>query len=463
MGYLFLDPANFSPEPAVRQSGAFIMTDSNQLVYGLEMAPLTDFRMQTVNGTDYLTYWSGQNPTGANIGHGDGSVTFLDSSYEEAFTVCPKLNIVSNLEDPPPCTLDVHEHQVTPHGTLLATVYNATSADLTALGGPSNGYVQDCLVYEFDITTSKVLFHWSALEHIPINATHQPLISALGNGTQEAPLDYFHMNSIDYVNGNYLISGRHTWSVYLINGKSGEIDWELNGESGASFGSLPADGHFRWQHFARAHNVTESSMALSLFNNDNSENQNQTLLTTGLVFDLTMGAALSVAPSLLRHIETPSSPLSVKSQGSYIADLENGNQLIGYGQIPVVREYGPATDGSDLRWEARFGVDNIVQNYRAFKETWHATPAAWDPVLVLGKIPSESGCSSGAGFVSWNGATDVAAWDVYGGSTNESLELLGQVAKRGFETVFNVPRSGCVQVEAVQEGQGIRRSNIACL
>ena len=327
-----------------------------------------------------------------------------------------------------------------------------------------DGWLTDSLLYEVDIKTSEVLFSWSAFEHVPISASHYPL-TPRGNGTKESPWDFFHINAIESVNDDYLVSGRHVWSVYLVNGQDGCIEWTLEGDTGGDFGALPPKSNFRWQHFARAHNVTSSSMALSMFNNYNSEVSNGTNATVGLALHLTLPPDKSNPPSILRHLELQSEEIYSSSQGSFFPSLSNGNQLMGYGQIPVFREYGSATDGSDVRWEARIGVDNAVQNYRLFKEEWHATPEAWDPVLAI-KSNGTLMCGNqtvGAGYVSWNGATDVDAWNVYtSAASNQAFSLKGKVLKRGFETMFNVPSRGCVQIGAVQGAVEIRRSNIAC-
>lgn len=240
-----------------------------------------------------------------------------------------------------------------------------------------------------------------------------------------------------------------------MSGTDGSIIWSIEGETGGSFGALPSDGTFRWQHFARPHNVTETSLDLSLFDNHISAIDNGTASSRGLVYHLELPASKSYIPQLLRRIETPYQELYCDSQGSYAPSLSNGNQVLGYGQIAITREYGPATDGSDLRWEAQFGAVNAVQSYRAFKETWSATPAAWDPVLVV---------EGGKAYVSWNGATEVTDWNVYVGKRSSSCSLAGTAAKKGFETVFNVPKgTKYVQVGAVQAGAEVRKSNLVAI
>ncbi len=349
-------------------------------------------------------------------------------------------------------SIDIHEHQMTPRNTLLVSAYNNTPQDLSSLGGPKDGYITDSLVFELDIETWDVLFSWAASDHVSFSESHQPVTSKLSNATIEAPWDWFHINFIQLVGEDYLVNARHCWTTYLISGKDGSVIWGLEGETGRDFGSLPADGTFRWQHFARAHNVTDTSLELSMFDNHNAILDNGTVASNGLVFHLELPPSKFYMPQLLRHIETPSDPLYADSQGNYYPTLSNGNQLMGYGQIAITREYGPATDGSDLRWQAEFGGIDTVQSYRAFKGVWHGTPASWDPSLVV---------EDGYAYVSWNGATDVTECNVYITESSSGLAMTGKATKKGFETVFEVPSgTSTLQVGAVQNGAEVRKSNV---
>lgn len=342
---------------------------------------------------------------------------------------------------------------MTSRNTLLVSAYNNTPANLQSVGGPKDGWLVDGCVFEIDIATDEVLFSWSASDYLPLNLSHEPFTDVSGNGTKVAPWDWFHINSIEAVGGNYLVNARHHWAMYMISGEDGSVIWSFEGQTGGDFGAPPSDGTFRWEHFARVHNVTGTSLDVSLFDNHNQALDNGTAASRGLVYHLELPPSKSYSPKLLRRIETPSDELYADSQGSYAAALSNGNQLLGYGQIAITREYGPATDGSDLRWQAQFGGINLVQSYRAFKETWHATPANWDPSLVV---------EGGKAYVSWNGATDVTGWTVYIGQQSSQLTSVGVAARQGFETVFDVPDAAkYVQVAAVQGGTEVRKSKIA--
>ena len=144
--------------------------------------------------------------------------------------------------------------------------------------------------------------------------------------------------------------------------------------------------------------------------------------------------------------------------------LPNGNQLVDYGQIPVAREYGPAGGSNntgnphdtDMRWQARFGRDNLVQNYRMFKQEWKATPVGTKPSLFV-DAADQDGCRFA--YASWNGATSIKAWKVYEGNQKRKLRYLGEVPFRGFETRF-VVGAAVVQVGAVMEDGAEYRSEV---
>ncbi|KAK5021805.1 hypothetical protein LTS07_010700 [Exophiala sideris] len=147
--------------------------------------------------------------------------------------------------------------------------------------------------------------------------------------------------------------------------------------------------------------------------------------------------------------------------------LDNGNSFMGYGALPYMKEY--ADDGTML-WSAQYGFDrntNSSHSYRAFKQQWHARPAASQPSLVVqgaterDSLSSCAGMSVNRGFVSWNGATDVTQWNVYVGNTTTNLGLVSVITNKVFETVFAMPPDvKYVQVGAVESGWEVQRSYV---
>ena len=240
-GLLFFDPTDFTPVNATQDQAPLIMTDAGQLVWNGPYLDATNFRVASYEGKDILTFWSGLSTAGANIGHGYGNVTFLDSSYTKILTVCPKLGLVTPDNTTYPCEADFHESYITNRNTLLITAYNATITDLRSIGGLEEGWVFDCLFFEIDPKDGRVLFRWSALEYVPVSESKLPLRNA--GKSQSLPFDYFHINSVVNIGDNYLVNSRHVWSTYLVS-PNGDIIWTIRGDTGGDFGPLPPNGQF---------------------------------------------------------------------------------------------------------------------------------------------------------------------------------------------------------------------------
>jgi Arylsulfotransferase (ASST) len=207
------------------ESSAIITTDTGELVWNYRNGSFGNLFVQKLDNKPVLTLWSGTGSAQVSLqGHGYGKVHIFDTTYKEIYTVCPKINIVTLTGVNAECFADLHESFITERGSILVTAYNITTADLTSVGGPKDGWVYDGLVYEIDIKSQDVLFRWSALESgIPLTNSKLELGST---GTEESPYDFFHINSIELFGTKYLVNSRHTWSTYLIDSK-GNVDWYI--------------------------------------------------------------------------------------------------------------------------------------------------------------------------------------------------------------------------------------------
>ena len=449
-GYVFLTPVASNHGDKDRLLGQGFVFDTNgDLVYAAYdhgadsckawIPGITDFRVQTYSNKSYITYWNGCSTRGRHWGYRWGSVTFVDDEYR-TFTVDPELNI--NTMDPASTgSIDMHDHEVTDRGTIVVTSYNNTE---------HNGQlIADGLLFELDIATGEVLFEWHALEHLHVRESHYTC-----NGAR--PCDWMHLNSVQALDNNYLVSARHLFAIYLISGIDGSIIWKLDGTGNGTWDT--SSSPFKWQHHARATNVTEDGMTVSLVNNNIYPEEPQTpeKQSQGLAYWISMPPDPTRPPILVRQLQIPGEAIYAITQGSYQFDVGNGNGFIGYGTVPKVREYGP---NGDLLWEAQFGREYEMMSYRAFKQDWHGTPRDWDPLVV---VESLVGGATRA-YVSWNGATDVSGWAVYGGDRADSLNPIGTARKKGFETAFSLNDAPCVQVGAIRKEAIVRKSNVACL
>lgn len=207
---------------------------------------------------------------------------------------------------------------------------------------------------------------------------------------------------------------------------------------------------FCYQHDPRFVEQSPEHVRISMHNNDNTEFTGHTSLTTGMVVDLALQGSKDV--TLVQRMWDAAQPVYSESQGSN-QKLENGHWLQDHGATPQIEEY----DGNGaIVMRARFGYDNTMQTYRAYRSPWVGRPSTKPQVVAC---PSNNGKRAEV-YVSWNGATDVQAWKVYSGSH------VRRIARRnGFETtiiVGGLAAGDSVVVEAVGGvGDGTKSDSVS--
>ncbi|KAL4732742.1 hypothetical protein ACLX1H_001761 [Fusarium chlamydosporum] len=458
-GYIFITPQSTGEDKGLVQAASLIMKQNAELVYAHDEEPLASegLRVHNINNEQFLTLWRGKRKGS----HGFGEVIVMNNQYEK--TVIHLDAIINNMfGEKFKGQLDFHEQELTTRGTILVTAYNTTSYNLTAMGGSPRGFVSDSMFFEIDIETEEVLFSWSALDHFWPEDSMLPLFTQSGHGTPMAPYDFFHLNSVQAINhDSFLISSRNFWSVYLVSRSTGQTLWELRGNTkGGDFGALPPHGRFRWQNHVRAVDGSSQYMVITMFDNHNSHEDSTKVNSRGLMLKVKLPPRVDEKPEVLR-ILSPDRAKVTPQDGSYQINLSNGNSFVSWGAGGVVHEYGPE-GGHDLRWQARFGYDETIRSYRAFKDVWTGTPMSWSPALVIEKKEE-----SVHGYVSWNGATDIESYNVYQYEPGSALTPMGKTNASGFETGFDLGgkfnETSCIVVAAVRSGQEVRQSNVGCL
>src|ERR671916_71642 len=132
---------------------------------------------------------------------------------------------------------------------------------------------------------------------------------------------------------------------------------------------------------------------------------------------------------LVREYTSPQRRLST-SQGN-MQLLPNSNVLIGWGSGPFISEF---SHEGELLFEARFPPDG--ESYRAFRFPWSGYPDD-DPTVAVEQGPEDKLKL----YASWNGATEVATWEVLAGLRPGRLESVGSVSRDRFETSMLVRTS----------------------
>ncbi|KAB8226723.1 ASST-domain-containing protein [Aspergillus novoparasiticus] len=322
---------------------------------------------------------------------------------------------------------DMHELNIIDNTSVLIAIYQPRRYNLEAYNVPADsGWVMDGVFQEINITTGDVLFEWRSLDHVGISETYTPirLNPVVGDGLSNATAwDYFHINSVDKNNdGDYLVSARHTSCIYKISGEDGAIQWRLGGTNS----SIEMQGYnFSSQHDARFIQENDTTTVISLFDNGSNGYRNTSSKSSGIIVSIDHGTNTS---SLMKRYEAPGNGLLSTSQGN-LQILANQNTFIGWGSNPSISEH--TEDGTPVYFATL--NDARAMNYRAFKFNWTGEPSDNPTLRTYAAAPG----SATTFWVSWNGATQVEYWNLYGTtSTSEEFTMLSKVDRQGFQTTY---------------------------
>ncbi|RDW65811.1 uncharacterized protein DSM5745_09550 [Aspergillus mulundensis] len=398
-------------------------------------------RVQENFGKKYLTFWAGDKGNGI----GDGYGLAYDDTYRLVYKISAQnINVHA----------DLHEFAFTGNGTALVTGVNHIRVRGNVLS-EKHGWnyvlpddleldILDGVFQEIDLETNEVLFDWRALDHVNPLDSFEPM----GSGW-----DAYHINSIQKTQaGNYIISIRHTHSIYLIDGRTGSIIWTLGGrrnnfiEQPVSTSIKPSLLTMSWQHHARFVPGTNETQ-LTFFDNHakiTTHGECSTNCSRGLHIAINTTATPPNA-QLLQQFTHPAN-LQAQSQGSVQpldpSSSDLGNVFIGWGRCPTFTEHSASgetvLDVQFSPWHSD-DIPDALDNYRAYKMDWVASPW-WDPAIAVRKDTN----GTLAAYVSWNGATEVRSWTIRGSDENGVTKedgksvLLATSRRAGFETRLTI-------------------------
>ncbi len=400
---MLLTPKVYVP-PGPGQAGLMVLQADGKLRWFLPTdKPPFDLQYQQLNGKPVLTWWEGTVTTGT--GQGEGVIADLN------FNELARIGQVDGLWP------DLHELVLTPQGTALMTAYHPVAADLRSVGGPKTGFLLGAVAMEVDVATKELLHRWDSVDHVTVEESYQQLPK--GQGAEKTPFDYFHINSITLSpDGDLLISGRNTWALYKVGRASGEVAWRMNGRK--SDFEMGAGSHFYWQHTARYNGPAK----VTLFDDGASPAEEAQSRAVILSVDES-----KMKVTLEKSFVHPARLLA-PNQGS-VQVLEDGGTLVGWGAQPYFSRF--SADG-ELLLDARFPTN--VESYRAFSARFASQPTD-RPAVAIEADP----IGGRIVYVSWNGSTEVAAWEVLGGPAGQ-LTPLALADWADFETAISVNSTG---------------------
>jgi hypothetical protein len=413
-------PSVSTPGRLTGEGGPMIMDNHLRPVWfhgvGKKVAA-ANLQQETLMGKPVLLWWEGVvSSTGATT---SGEVK-VDSEHYRT---------IATLKARAPWVISLHDASIVPNSPdIWVTAYRQVKN--RKLGGGRKGTVYDVGVQEYNLKTGKLIKTWDALNpghkaHVPLSQSEQPPPSK-SQVRQGQIWDAYHLNAVQVLpNGQLLVSMRNTWAVYLINPKNNKTVWTLGGKH--SFFNFAKNAHFAWQHDAQM----LSNGDVTLFN-DNCTVNSRGLdclgghASSGMVLHLNVASRKATLVQAFRH----SPALHTAFLGS-MQLLGNGGAVLGFGSLPYFSEYSKSGKQLlDVKWP---GKD---QSYRAlYTPNWVGTPF-YPP---SGAVRKKNGKVKV--YASWNGATEVAKWQVLAGNTASKLKKVATKRRSGFETVISLSKS----------------------
>ena len=429
-GYIFT--TNFydlNYPPLVGQSGPLILDDKLQPVWFHpvpEKLVASNLSLETYEGKPALAWWQGVvTSTGATE---SGEDVVVNQHYQT----------VARIRGQDGWKLTLHAIDIS-GVDIWVTANKNVAKNLSSYGGAYNGALIDSAVQEYNLKTGKLLRSWDALGHIPLGDSRATV------PTNGFPWDAYHVNAIDLTgNGSFLVSMRNTWAAYMVNLKTGRIEWTLGGRhSSFKFGR---GAEFQWQHDV----ALASGSTVTVFDDHCCQ------LTGGGTSVPSTGPSRGLVLRLNQstHVATLEAQYGNREgfKSEYMGDtepLQNSNTFIGWGSAPYFTEYSAA---GKLLLEAEFPGSDL--SYRSMVEPWVGEPLS-PPVGAARQTDGKTTV-----YASWNGATQVVSWRVLAGAGTGRLTPVATTAKSGFETAITVPQgNNSFEVQALTANGRVARAS----
>lgn len=348
--------------------------------------------------------------------------------------------------------------------------------------GIKEGWVLDGCFQEIDVATGFQVFRWCGLDHMDIDNTLLYLNNQQntnysegigGKGIIQDAWDWMHFNAVDKnEEGDYLISARHLSQIIKVAGKDnvdgvkpGTVLWQLGGKRNDF--TMEGDFSFSRQHMVRFLSTSGDETVLSLFNNGwviRNKDGFTDHASSGQVIVINNN---TMTARLLHEYVHPNADAGFEASLTIAAGsmevLPNGGCVVGWGTNPEISEY--AEDGEVL-FHAYYN-NHTGYNYRSYKHEWVGNPQ-YPPKLVAYSRTCKTNATTSPlmAYVSWNGATEVAAWRFFVSTTTKHGPWIpaGTFARDGFETAADLTHavvatmagfSPYVSVEALDSSGGV--------
>jgi hypothetical protein len=422
-GYIFVAP--FYWTKSTLGSYLLILNSSGEIVYYQSVADdlnAFDFKKQP-NG--FLSFFDQK----------DVTYYLLDSHYK----------IVDSYQAANGYRADLHEFLLLPNGYAFIMSNDVETVDLSNVvpGGKTDASVTGLVIQEMD-PSKNVIFEWRSWDHFKFTDSTA--------GLTGDTIDLIHGNAMDISSdGNLLLSSRNLSEITKINLQTGDIIWRLGGKAN-QFNFVNDNERFAYQHDIRQ---LPNGDIMIFDNQGTTENPAPSRAVEYKVDEKKMTATL-----VWSYTHEP--PIFATYMGD-VQRMTNGNNFIAWGapyEGPgyVIGSMTEIDSNNNVILEITF--DQPYVSYRAFRYQWQGYP---DTLPDMAFKNDSSGLTLG---YSWNGATEVSSYQLYGGSTPQSLSLIDQKPKTGFETqthLDTVPTGMCYFQVAAVDGNGTEMARSAVI
>ena len=420
-GDIFVSP--FYWTKSIVGSYLLILNEQGQLVYYQSVADALDAWDFKVQPNGLLSYYDQKNAT----------FYLMNSHYR----------MVDSYQAGDGYYADLHDFQLLPNGNALLMAYDAETVDMSQVvqGGKKDATVTGLVVQELD-PSKNVIFEWRSWDHFSF-------FDSTANLTEQQ-IDLVHGNSLALANdGNLLLSSRNLSEITKIDLQTGNAIWRMGGK----------ENMFKFtngESFAYQHDVRQLPNGdITVF--DNHASTQSPAPSRGVEYQID-----EVNKTVTQVWDFSHDPSVFATYMGNTQRLSNGDTFLSWGAPSSAKGYSfdtmteVAPDGTVV---FDFVFDQPYVSYRAFRFAWQGFP---DTQPVLASRVDPQGLTLG---YSWNGATEVAAYRVFGGSSPQSLDFLEQRAKTDFETqsfFVDLPKSVCYfQVAAMDKtGNEMARSRV---
>jgi Arylsulfotransferase (ASST) len=405
-------------------AGAGIFQDNGTLVWWLQTGTAKDHDMTEVQyqGQPYIALWTGGPAAGGAFD--SGTVTLYNEHYQVAGQISIGNAYGAN-------GIDLHAFQITPQGDALVGSDTLSWRKVNRHWEWVLGYLVEkwSLVSDASgIHLGQLLFAWNAINDVRLSDSH------IGDPGAGHIWDYFHGNAITQApDGDLLVSGRNTWGIYEIDDRRGTSDFDhVYWQVGA------AHDHRLAQPWCYQHDISPLGHGVYSLYDDGGTGPGCMPGSTehpsrGVIFSVNTSKR-PVGVRLIRAY-THNPPIYSGFTGS-MQMLANGDALIDWANIPEITEYN--SSGQDVMDLSLSGW-----SYRGYRWAWDGQPTQAPAVAAQ---PTATGTDV---WASWNGSTEVAAWQVLAGTDASHLTPIGSpTTKTGFETSIQI--SGQYNTVAVQ-------------